>query len=322
MEQDFWRQAQRESFSKISVLSDFLELDSEKRSRLIERPAFPFLLPKRIAEKIPKNNLTHPLAKQFLPLKDELIHNPGFVSDPTCDASFRKEAKILHKYEGRLLLITTGACAMHCRYCFRQNFSYPEKSTLFSKEIDYIKNDPSIHEVILSGGDPLSLSDAALENLLISLSLIPHLKIIRFHTRFPIGIPERISVSFLKILKKTPKQIVFVVHANHLAEFDHDIFYALKTVQQLGIPILLQTVLLKGVNDDLETLKALFLELASNGIIPYYLHHLDPVQGTSHFELPKETGLTLIDSLRKCLPGYAVPRYAQEIPHAPYKTLL
>lgn len=322
MELELWRRVQRESFSKIGDAADFLELDGENRGRLLERPSFPFLLPRRIASKIDKNNLNGPIARQFLPLKDELIRGLGFVADPTCDSSFQKESKILHKYDGRLLLITSGACAMHCRYCFRQNFSYPEGGGVFSKELEYIKNDPSIHEVILSGGDPLSLSDKMLEGLLQSLGAIPHLQIIRFHTRFPIGIPERISPRFLEILKKIPKQIVFIIHANHIDEFDADILSSLKQVQSLGIPLLLQTVLLKGINDDLKTLKGLFLGLSSNGILPYYLHRLDPVIGTSHFYLSKEHGTFLIDELRKCLPGYAVPRHVQEIPHAPYKTLL
>ncbi len=322
MELELWRRVQRESFSKIGDIANFLELDEENQKRLLERPSFPFLLPLRIAQKIDKNNLNGPVARQFLPLKDELIKSQGFVPDPTCDSSFKKEQKILHKYDGRLLLITTGACAMHCRYCFRQNFSYPEGGGFFAKELEYIQNDPSIHEVILSGGDPLSLSDAMLETLLLSLGTVPHLQIIRFHTRFPIGIPERITPHFLEILRKIPKQIVFIIHSNHFDEFDAEILSSLKEIQSLSIPILLQTVLLKGVNDDLSTLKKLFLNLSANGILPYYLHRLDPVIGTSHFHLPKERGIFLIDELRKCLPGYAVPRFVQEIPHAPYKTVL
>ncbi len=320
MEVELWREIQRKSFSKISDIAEFLELDASNRERLLVRPGFPFLLPRRIAEKIDRNNLNCPLALQFLPLKDELIRTQGFVADPTCDASFKKEGKILHKYEGRLLLITTGACAMHCRYCFRQNFSYPTGGGLFSKEIEYIKNDSSIHEVILSGGDPLSLTDSALENLLTELGAISHLKIIRFHTRFPIGIPERITPYFLKILKKNPKQIVFVLHANHMKEFDTEIFKALKKIQLIGIPVLCQSVLLKEINDNLPALKDLFLGLAANGVLPYYLHGLDQVLGTAHFNVPKARGLNLIEELRKCIPGYALPRYVQEIPHAPYKT--
>ena len=280
------------------------------------------MLPRRIAEKIDKNSLNCPIGKQFLPLQEELVQSQGFVASPTCDASFQKEGKILHKYEGRLLLIASGACAMHCRYCFRQNFSYPESSSGFTKELDYIKNNPSLHEVILSGGDPLSLSDVQLERLLLELETIPHLQIIRFHTRFPIGIPERISPTFLKLLKHVKKQIVFVIHANHYSEFDLDIFKALKSIQSLGIPTLMQTVLLKGINDDLPSLKELFLNTSAKGVIPYYLHKLDQVSGTSHFEVALEKGRYLIEELRKVLPGYAVPRFAQEVPFKPYKTLL
>jgi EF-P beta-lysylation protein EpmB len=322
MKRASWRQIQKESFSKISEIAEFLELDDSNLEKLLEKPSFRFLLPKRIAEKIPKNSLTCPLAKQFLPLKEELIKTQGFIPDPTCDASFQKERKILHKYNGRLLLITTGACAMHCRFCFRQNFSYPETTSIFEKEFDYIKNDTSLHEVILSGGDPLSLSDESLENILRHLDAIKHVQIIRFHTRFPVGIPERISPSFLEILAKSKKQIIFIIHANHANEFDDEIFEALKSLRLIGVQTLLQTVLLKGINDDLLSLKDLFLKVSSNGIFPYYLHQLDQVEGTTHFYIPIEKGIFLIDELRKILPGYAVPRYVQEIPHAPYKTML
>jgi EF-P beta-lysylation protein EpmB len=322
MDHHEWRKVQKESFSKISDIVEFLELDEENRAKLLVRPEFPFLLPRRIAKKIEKNNLNGPVAKQFLPLKEELIQAQGFVMSPTCDGSFQKERKIIHKYQGRLLLIASGACAMHCRYCFRQNFSYPKGDSGFAKELEYIKNDPSLHEIILSGGDPLSLSDNQLESLLLELDAISHIQIIRFHTRFPMGIPERISPTFLKILKNSKKQIVFVIHANHFAEFDSDIFAALKSILSLGIPILLQTVLLRGVNDDIPSLKELFLNLSSKGIIPYYLHKLDQVKGTSHFEVPLDKGRFLIDELRKILPGYAVPRFAWEVPFKPYKTLL
>lgn len=312
-----WRKVQRESFSKVSVIADFLELDEENRGRLLEKSSFPFLLPKRIAAKIAKNNLNCPIARQFLPLKEELIRSEGFVMNPTCDASFQKESKLLHKYQGRVLLIASGACAMHCRYCFRQNFSYPEWKSAFFKELEYIQNDTSIHEVILSGGDPLSLSDESLNTLLQEISSIPHVRLIRFHTRFPMGIPERISPNFLAILKKIPKQLIFIIHANHIDEFDNDIFMALKS---LNIPVLSQSVLLKGINDDLTTLKNLFLGLASNGIIPYYLHQIDKVLGTNHFHVPTSEGRHLIETLRNELPGYALPRYVQEIPFAPSKT--
>lgn len=317
-----WRQIQKESFSKISEICEFLELDESNRKQLLEKPTFKFLLPKRIASKIPKNDLNDPIAKQFLPLKDELIKKQGFIPDPTCDVLFQKEEKILHKYEGRLLLITTGACAMNCRFCFRQNFSYPQTKGVFEKELAYIKQETSLHEVILSGGDPLSLSDETLEKLLEALDAIDHIQIIRFHTRFPIGIPERITPALLNIFSKLRKQIIFVIHANHVNEFDKEIFQALKSLRLHNVQLLMHTVLLKGVNDDLFSLKNLFLTVSANGIFPYYLHQLDQVEGTTHFFTPVEKGLFLIDELRKVLPGYATPRYVQEIPNAPYKTIL
>jgi EF-P beta-lysylation protein EpmB len=317
-----WREIQRKSTTRLLDVLNFLEYSDEIKDKLLFNPGFKFLLPDRILQKIRKNDLTCPLAKQFIPFIDETIEKEGYVLDPTGDATFRKEKKILHKYKGRALLICTSACAMHCRYCFRQNFSYSVEKSYFEEEIQYLKNQEDVHEVILSGGDPLSLSDNFLENLLSSLNKINHLKIIRFHTRLPIGIPERISSEFLEILRKSKKQITFVIHANHKNEFDEDIFNAMKKIQALGIPTLMQTVLLKDVNDNLEALKDLFLEAITNGIIPYYLHELDQVKGTSHFFVKREIGLKLIDELRKILPGYAVPRFAKEIPGAPYKTLI
>jgi EF-P beta-lysylation protein EpmB len=317
-----WREIQKQSTIRILDALNFLEYSETLRESILFDPSFKFLLPQRILNKIKKNDLNCPLARQFLPFQEEKIQTEGFVLDPTSDASFRKEKKILHKYKGRALFICTSACAMHCRYCFRQNFSYSTEKNYFENELEYVKNEKDIHEVILSGGDPLSLSDNFIAHLINELNKIDHLKLIRFHTRFPIGIPERISSEFLEILRKSKKQITFVIHANHKNEFDKDIYLALKKIQAIGIPTLMQTVLLKGVNDSIEILKELFLDVISNGIIPYYLHELDQVKGTSHFFVPREKGVLLIDELRKILPGYAVPRYAKEIPNAPYKTLL
>jgi KamA family protein len=209
---------------------------------------------------------------------------------------------------------------MNCRYCFRQHYPYETEKTLFQEEIAAINADPTLSEIILSGGDPLSLSNNALEMLLMSLSSIPHVKRIRFHTRFPLGIPERIDEEFLSILSRASKQIVFVIHCNHTNECDDDIFKALKSVQRLGIPILSQSVLLRGVNDSLSALKELFETLSNQGIIPYYLHQLDRVQGAAHFEVSEEKGLKLIEELTAQLSGYAVPKYVREVPHLPNKS--
>ncbi len=308
-----WRKIQKDNFTKLDALGKFLELNLSYTS------SFPLNLPKRLAEKIEKGTLKDPILKQFLPIEEKAPPPLSFIDDPVYDTSFQKTPRLLQKYRGRALLITTSACTMHCRFCFRQNYPY-NSNTDFSNEFEILRNDPTIEEVILSGGDPLSLSDETLKKLIENLATIPHLKLLRFHTRFPIGIPERITDSFLEILKKSPLQTVFVVHVNHSNELDDDIFTSLKKINILGIPILCQSVLLSGVNDDIKTLKTLFMTLSTHGIIPYYLHQLDRVKQAHHFEVPHEKGLELIEKLRGELPGYAVPKYVQEIPFKKSKT--
>ncbi|MBP7074235.1 MAG: KamA family radical SAM protein [Rhabdochlamydiaceae bacterium] len=315
-----WRQIQKENFNKWKPLVDFLELDEENAREVLQKSSFPLNLPRRLAEKIDKNNLNDPILRQFVPLKDELIPSEGFCSDPVGDAPSQKTTKLLHKYTGRALLLCTSCCAMHCRFCFRQKFPYDTEQKLFNEELEAIAQDCTLEEIILSGGDPLSLSDRALEELLQALSGINHVQRIRFHTRFPIGIPERIDDSLLRLLAGIKTQIIFIIHVNHPRELDEDVTASLKKIQRLGIPVLNQAVLLKGVNDNLLTLKTLFEGLINHGILPYYLHQLDRVQGTAHFEVEEETGLSLIEELRTCLPGYAIPGYVREIAGEPSKT--
>ncbi|MBS0621244.1 MAG: KamA family radical SAM protein [Verrucomicrobia bacterium] len=315
-----WRQIQRNSFTDWNALLSFLELDPvDGETILLKKSNFPLNLPVRLAEKIEKGRWDDPILRQFLPRKEEEIESPLFVLDPIADGAFRKEPKLLHKYEGRALLLCTSACAMHCRYCFRRHFPYETEQKLFTGELAAIRSDRTLKEILLSGGDPLSLSNAQLKALMESLSAIEHLKRIRFHTRFPMGIPERIDGEFLELLASCPKQIIFVIHCNHLLEFDEVVFDALKEVQKLGIPILSQSVLLRGVNDSVETLVTLFEGLVSRGILPYYLHQLDPVQGATHFEVSEMEGLEMMEALAARLPGYAVPKYVREIPHRPSK---
>ncbi|MCK4934008.1 MAG: KamA family radical SAM protein [Simkaniaceae bacterium] len=313
-----WREIQRNNFTKWDKLQTFLELKNCE----IPDVKFPLNIPFRLAQKMQKGILDDPILKQFLPSKEELLLDPQFTIDPIGDLKSVRSEKLLHKYHGRALLLCTSACAMHCRYCFRQNFPYETRILDYSKELKIIAKDRSIKEIILSGGDPLSLSDERLKNLILSLDAIKHLKILRFHTRFPIGIPERISETFLTLLQNLRLQVVFVIHTNHKNELDSDIFGALKAVQRLGVPVLSQTVLLKGINDNLRALTELFEALIRNGIIPYYLHKLDRVWGATHFEVPKEKGSQLIKNLRATLPGYAVPRYVEEIAGEKSKTII
>ena len=315
-----WRHVLRKNFTNWIALADFLELNEEQRKSIVYRPKFPLNLPYRLAEKIVKKNLDDPILKQFLPTVDETKSTDDFILDPVGDGCFQKTPKLLQKYQGRVLLVCTSACAMHCRYCFRQNYDYQYIDKSFDREIEIIAQDATLNEVILSGGDPLSLSDEILEDLLTQLSAIPHIKIVRFHTRFPIGIPERINDSFLNILRQCSKKIWFTVHINHPRELDPEVIDSLDQIQKLGIVILNQAVLLKGVNDDIETQKELCLTLVENGIVPYYLHQLDRVKGAMHFEADIASALAMLKELEAQLPGYAIPKYVQEIEGKPNKT--
>lgn len=317
-----WRQAQRKTFTDWKKLAEFLELDPSYHIQIAEIAHFPLNLPYRLAAKIQKNCWDDPILMQFLPTVKETQPQEGYVVDPVGDTNSRTCAKLLHKYEGRALLITTSACAMHCRYCFRRNFPYENQDKTFAEELSIIQNDPSIREIILSGGDPLSLSNELLGSLLRRLDAIPHITKIRFHSRFPIGIPERIDEELLSILSSLSKQVVFIAHINHAREVDEDVAFALKKLQRLGIPVLNQSVLLKGVNDSVEVMKELLEKLTDNGIIPYYIHQLDKALGASHFETPEDTGKALFTQLAKELPGYSIPRYVKEVAGAPSKTII
>lgn len=322
LEVSHWRRILRSNFTDLPELARFLELDEKQVALLAERPRFSLNLPFRLAQKMAKGTLQDPILRQFLPLREEEAFLPDFAEDPVGDSHCQLTPKLLKKYEGRALLICTSACAMHCRFCFRQNFDYEVKLKGFTTEIEQIAKDTSIREVILSGGDPLSLSDIVLEDLLQSLSAIPHVRRIRFHTRFPIGIPERIDAAFLRLLEGIPRQIWFVIHANHPLELDQEVLDALKQLHKLGITVLNQAVLLRGVNDTIETQTQLCEKLVDNGILPYYLHQLDRVQGSGHFEVQEAEGHLLIDQLQKRLSGYAVPKYVLEVAGEPSKRSL
>lgn len=316
-----WREIQRENFTDWQQLADHLELDDEKRSSVLKRSRFPLNMPRRLAGKVAKNCLNDPILRQFLPLVLEEQETAGFSADPVGDALARKQAKLLCKYPGRALLTVTSACAMNCRFCFRQNFDYQVGSN-FADELASLSADPSIHEIILSGGDPLSLGNQALSELIDRLEQIPHLKRLRFHTRFPIGIPERVDEGLLDLLRRSRFQIWMVIHTNHFAELDAEVLTALKAIQKLGIPVLSQTVLLRGVNDRIETLKTLCKRLVDHGVTPYYLHQLDRVKGAAHFEVSEDEGRSLIAQLTEELSGYAVPKYVREIQGEKSKTSL
>jgi EF-P beta-lysylation protein EpmB len=317
-----WRKIQRENFTSLEALASFLELDDFQKQTLKQNPRFPLNLPKRLANKIAKGTLDDPILQQFIPQKEEEKKENAFIKDPVGDCQASQTAKYLQKYEGRILLLVSAACAMHCRFCFRQNYEYAPLQTGFCEEIDLIAKDPTIKEVILSGGDPLSLGNHQLKELIGSITAAPHVRRIRFHTRFPIGIPERLDEEFLALLEECPIQIWFVIHCNHPRELDQDVLQALKSIQRLGIPVLNQWVLLKGVNDSLEVLQTLCEKLVDHGIMPYYLHQLDRVDGAAHFEVDKEKGKKLVQEINKRLAGYGIPKYVEEVAQQPSKILI
>lgn len=317
-----WQQILAENYRSLEALIHYLELPPHLINALDQNPSFSLSVPKRLAQKMQKATLDDPLVRQFIPLREENIPHSSMSNDPLQESCFLHTKKLIQKYAQRALIITTSACSMHCRFCFRRCFDFPKQQNHFDEEIEWINKHPEIHEIILSGGDPLSLNDTSLKRLFQSLSHISHCTTVRIHTRFPIGIPERIDPSFLTTLDSLPQQKIVVLHVNHPLELDDDVKEAMHRLHAKGIILLSQTVLLKGVNDTLTTLEALMKRLINCHIIPYYLHQVDQVPGVCHFNVPQEKGKELLDNLRNRLPGYCIPRYVQEIPFEKRKTPL
>jgi len=314
-----WQKIWRTNFTNVSSLLDFCDIKEEQRAAILENPSFPCSVPRRFAEKMEKGSIDDPLFRQVVPLKEEIVTEDGFTDDPLKEDQFHCSPCLIQKYHGRALLMTGSACSMNCRFCFRRHFPYC--STL-PTEKDYLSINKGIDEVILSGGEPFALPTKNLAEIFSQLEKIPNIQRIRFHTRFPIGIPERIDEELLTLFARCKKQIVVVLHVNHKKELDEEIATPLKKIATLNIPILAQTVLLKGVNDSVSALTELMQSLSNIGVIPYYLHQLDRVQGAAHFEVPISKGQQLIAELQKTLSGYMVPRYVQEVPGKESKSLL
>ncbi|QDS95173.1 L-lysine 2,3-aminomutase [Roseimaritima multifibrata] len=310
-----WQQAMKQAIRDGRELCNRLDLPPELASDAAGN-AFPVFVPLEFLARMKKGDPDDPLLRQVLGLSAETESAAGFQTDPLAEKDSEPLPGLLHKYHGRALLVTTGACAIHCRYCFRRHFPYaqvPKGKEAWQGAIDYLAQDPSISEVLLSGGDPLTLADSMLGSLVDSLTAIPHIRRLRFHTRLPIAIPQRITSDLITRLRSTSATIWFVVHCNHAAELDEPTLAALERLIDAGIPVLNQAVLLKGVNDSVAALAELSMRLVDHRIQPYYLHQLDRVSGAAHFEVPAETGMDLVEQLRKQLPGYAVPQYVQEI---------
>jgi EF-P beta-lysylation protein EpmB len=283
---------------------------------------FPLFVTESFLRRIEPGDERDPLLLQVLPLGAEADSPPEFTADPLNEASAHQAAGLLQKYAGRALMISTGVCAIHCRYCFRRAYPYgdePRRLADWEPTFERLRADSTIREIILSGGDPLMLSDARLSEIVSRLDDIPHLDRLRIHTRLPIVLPSRLTARLIELLRSTRMTPIVVVHANHPAEIGGDCSEALRLLVTSGVTVLNQTVLLAGINDAIEPLAELSLRLINLGIIPYYLHQLDRVSGTAHFEVPVSRGLELIAQLRARLPGYAVPQYVREVPGEQHK---
>lgn len=317
-----WRQLWRDAITDGRELLELLGL-----SHLAERlPAadagFALRVPRGFAARMRAGDARDPLLLQVLPQLAELEQKAGFVTDAVGDLAAREAQGVLHKYQGRALLIASGSCAVNCRYCFRRHFPYGEEMAAagqWRQALEHVRRDDSINELILSGGDPLALATGKLEELGRGLMDIPHVTRLRIHTRLPVVLPERIDGPFAAWLKAVPLQKVVVLHANHAAEFDDSVDDACARLREAGATLLNQSVLLKGINDDADTLAALSERMFTAGVLPYYLHQLDRVQGAAHFEVTDARAQSLIDSLRGRLPGYLVPKLVREVGGDPSK---
>lgn len=318
--QSLWRNSIRDPHELLQVLG--LQGFEGLLSPLAEQQ-FKMRVTRGFAAKMRYGDINDPLLRQVLPIVDEQIQTPGYRIDAVGDLLAKTETGVLHKYQGRALLITTGSCAINCRYCFRRHFPYSQEtatSNQWQQAIDYLAMDESISELLLSGGDPLSLATSKLQQLGEQLKTIKHIKRLRFHTRLPVVLPERIDNELLNWLSELPFQIIFVIHANHPNELDDDFGLAIGKLKQCGITVLNQSVLLKGVNDNTDTLVLLSERLFDYGVLPYYLHLLDKVQGAAHFEVDIAHAKVLHTEIMKRLPGYLVPKLVQEIAGQPNKT--
>jgi L-lysine 2,3-aminomutase len=309
------------AFRSLKPLLQFLGLSPETAPwPLLSDPQFPLLVPRAFAGRMRKGDWFDPLLLQVLPLASENVSVAGFNEDAVGDVAAQCAPGVLHKYANRALLLPTSVCAVHCRYCFRRHYPYhdlPKKRDDWEATWRHLENSSAqgLEEIILSGGDPLSLEDNRLRRFWERAATLPHIRNVRMHTRVPVVLPSRIDDPFLELTRKMAaiKPVVFVIHANHAQELDGDVAVALASLRATGAVLLNQSVLLRGVNDSVPALKSLSQRLLDTGVLPYYLHLLDRVAGAAHFEVEESVAQGLIEELRLQVQGYLVPRLVREI---------
>ena len=312
-----WQQHMRRAIRTVEELEPYLGLDAgELGASGNATELFPLFVPLPFADRIEAGNRADPLLLQIMPVEAESSSPDHFQRDPVSDLNHRITPGVIHKYHGRALLITTGTCAVHCRYCFRREYPYgdePRSMDAWESAMEVIRDDNSVSEVILSGGDPLTLSDSRLAALIKLIEGIPHVDRLRIHTRLPIMIPSRVTNEFCELIKGSRLSLVVVIHMNHAREWDGDVEAAIGCIKATGASVLNQAVLLRGINDTVGAQVELCESLINRGVLPYYLNQLDRVRGAAHFEVPVAEGKQIMAELRKRLPGYAVPRYVQDL---------
>ncbi|MCY3884788.1 MAG: EF-P beta-lysylation protein EpmB [Gammaproteobacteria bacterium] len=316
-----WKEILRRSVRDADTLRTKLDLRPEQTAWL-DHSNFSVFVPLPYLSRIEPGNPADPLLLQVAPSVLEQQEVDGYSTDPLGERN-SAASRVLQKYSGRLLYIAASACPIHCRYCFRRHFPYDDhESASVESLLAALSKDKSIFEVILSGGDPLLLSDCSLKKLVSEISAVPHVRTIRIHTRFAVVLPQRVTTQLLEALRDERLNIVVVIHANHPNELDMNVELAIKAFKSTDVTLLNQSVLLKGVNDSATVLKQLSWKLFRIGVLPYYLHLLDKVTGTSHFDLPEEQALSIFRTLQSSVPGYLAPRLVREIPGRGSKTLV
>lgn len=312
-----WRQSLGNLITDVDELLASLGLDHMPNISPEAKAQFPLRVSREFVARMSTGNPQDPLLLQVLPILQELDIMPGYSHDALMESKYNPVPGLIHKYQSRVLVTVTGACAINCRFCFRRHFPYADNTPgrgAWQAMIDYVAKDPSINEIIFSGGDPLVAKDTFLADLANQFATIPHIKRLRIHSRLPIIIPQRLNDEFLTWMTALPLQTILVTHCNHPQEIDLSVTQALKRCANQNITLLNQTVLLKGINDNADTLATLSESLFSAQTLPYYLHVLDKVQGAAHFDIPEAKAQHLIGQLQKKLPGFLVPKLVKEVP--------
>lgn len=313
-----WQIELSDLVTDIGELSKLLDLDIKINIGVNQAlQQFSLRVPRQFVKRMQSGNPRDPLLLQVLAQANEMQSKPGFASDPLKESDYNPIPGLLHKYYGRVLLILTTSCAINCRYCFRRHFHYSENNINkenWQKILNYLSCDSSIEEIILSGGEPLLVKDKILKKMIKELESISHLKRLRIHTRLPIVIPERITSELIGILNQSQLQTIVVIHSNHANEINEDVKQALRKLKNNNIELFNQAVLLKNINDNAQTQIDLIKSLFSAGVLPYYLHLLDPVQGAAHFYVNEKKALEILQEMQSKLPGYLVPKLVCEKP--------